>query len=92
MRVGPEAKLALVACRAIEAGAPAVAVARRDLPTQVAEIGEWNGDFEDPALVAVGVVVERAGIRGGDLYALALPAWMNIFGPFAAATKGDIVE
>mgnify|MGYP003961670045 FL=1 len=66
MGIGPQAMLALVPGGSVEASAPNVAVARWNLAAQMAEIVVWNGDFENPALVDISMVVECAVKASGD--------------------------
>ena len=66
MGIGPQAMLALVPGGSVEASAPNIAVARWNLAAEMAEIVVWNGDFENPALVDVSMIVECAVKASGD--------------------------
>ena len=70
--IGPQSELAFVAGGAAERGAPGIAVNRWYLPAEVAKVIVGNGDFQNPAPVGVGVIVEpfiasKQKMDGGNL-------------------------
>ena len=90
--VGPQAELTPVAGVAVESGAPDIAVLRQDLLAEMAEIVVGYRDFENPAAVGVGVVVERAVVGGGDFHIFALPRELDIGRPLSTTAEGYVVE